>query len=621
MKNLLLLFALLIGLLKASAQYPASNFTLISVINPETGFNPSGDKYSGCWGWFQQNKNKEYAIACSKSGTYFVDITNPATPTVSAFKTGVIANAIWREVKTYQNYCYVISDDGGGGNNSFQIFDMQYLPDSVSKVYDSQTLIRRAHAMWVDGNKLYVSAVRQGGNSLSTMNVYSLANPLSPTLLRRLDQDYPFINYVHDMFVRNDTVYASCGYQGLYVCRLTSSNTFTMLGSLSSYTASGYNHSSALTPDGQTLVFTDEVPSGLPLKVANVSNLSNIQVLATTNQFTATTPHNPFMVSNQYCFVSSYKEGLQLYDISNPSAPFLAGYFDTYPQGGGNTGSYGGDPYAGQWGSYPYFPSKTIFGLDMSNGIFLLKTALYANPLVVAGFTLPTTACPNKTVNLINTTAGATVYTWTVSNGLLAISNGSNASVTFTAVGIYSITLNASNPSYTAVVTHTIAVANVSAAITITNSACNTCSTGIEKAMATNGTAPYTYTWLPSGGNASVAINLPPNCYSLTVADANGCSFSGSGCVGFYITTEIQNFNADESIYVFPNPASQLINIESNGALFIYRLLNNIGQLVKENNAATNKIAIPLQELSVGIYFLEILTEQKHIRKKIIIEH
>jgi hypothetical protein len=106
-----------------------------------------------------------------------------------------------------------------------------------------------------------------------------------------------------------------------------------------------------------------------------VSNPANIQVLAIANQFSMTTPHNPFIVSNKYCFVSSYQDGLQLYDISVPQSPALAGYFDTYPQSGGNTGSWT-TGYDGQWGCYPYFPSGNIFALDQQNGIFMLKTHL-----------------------------------------------------------------------------------------------------------------------------------------------------------------------------------------------------------------------------------------------------
>lgn len=376
MRGLFFFLILLLTQQTKSQTYAASNFTLIANINPETTVNPDNEKYSGCWGWVQTSKNKEYAIACSHSGTYWVDISIPSTPTVCAYRPGKLSGVTWREAKTYQNYCYVISDDNG--SNSLQIFDMQYLPDSVHKIYDGNSLFSRGHTLYVDRDKLYVGSVTYSNSTYSSMNVYGLANPTSPVFIRSLTQDFPAVSGVHDMYVRNDTIFASCQYQGLYVFKLTTANTFTLLGSLTSYQYSGYNHSSALTPDGKTLVFMDEVPAGLPIKIADVSNLSNIQVLNNFNQYPSTTPHNPFIVNNQYCFASCYEDGLQLYDISVPQNPVLAGYFDTYYQSGGNTGTWN-DDYNGQWGCYPFFPSKVIFALDRYNGIFLLKTHLYQN--------------------------------------------------------------------------------------------------------------------------------------------------------------------------------------------------------------------------------------------------
>ncbi|MDP3556434.1 MAG: choice-of-anchor B family protein [Bacteroidota bacterium] len=373
-KKYILSFIILLSIYTFKAQFAASNFTLLSNISPQTG---TGSKYSGCWGWTQPVTNKEYAIACSKNGTYFIDVTNPLTPTVSAYVPGTSTNGTWRETKTYQNYCYVVCDDGG--STGFQVIDMSTLPATVTVVSSNQNLFKRGHACWVDGDKLYVSGVTYSNTTTSSMNVYSLANPATPVLLRELKQDYSFITYVHDEFVRNDTVFASCGYQGLYIFKYNSNNTFTQLGSLTTYSGSGYNHSTALTPNGQTLVMLDEVPASLPIKVLNVNNLANVQVLAITNQFPQTTPHNPFMVSNQYCFISSYQDGTQLYDISNPSVPFLAGYFDTHFQGGGNNNNWAASDYNGQWGCYPFFPSKNIFALDRQNGVFMLGTHLFQN--------------------------------------------------------------------------------------------------------------------------------------------------------------------------------------------------------------------------------------------------
>lgn len=621
-KYLFAILFLLSGMLMKS-QYAASNFTLISNIDPETGVNNSGDKYSGCWGWYQASKNKEYAIACSKSGTYWIDISNPTTPTVSAYKGGTYVNAMWREAKTYQNYCYVVSDVNTP--NSFQIFDMQYLPDSVSKIYDGKTLFETAHTLWVDGNKLYVASPNFTNNTGASMAVYSLANPTSPTLLRMLDQDYPFIQDVHDMYVRNDTVYASCGTQGLYVFKLTSTNTFSQIASFTGYQASAYNHSSALTPNGQTLVFADELPSGLPIKVTNVSNLNNIQISATINQFGQTTPHNPFVVSNQYCFVSSYVDGLQLYDISNPTFPFLAGYFDTYPQSGGNTGSW--VDWKGLWGAYPYFPSKVIFGLDMNNGVFLLRTSLYANPAVVSAFTHPTPLCEGSAMSFSNTTSGATNYTWTFSGASVNTSTLANPTVSFTSAGIQTITLFASNPSYTSTSTQTINVpgnANIVATSSTINAACATCSNGVASLTLSGGVAPYTYTWAPMGGNSSSASNLSPDCYTITIVDAALCSSNASLCISFDLPNPGTGINKATSglnhLTVYPNPASIEVTVTIESGSFTASVYDQTGRLLIKKWIGSESLTIPVNHLAKGVYLLELDNGTDKARRKLVIE-
>ncbi|MBA3682081.1 MAG: choice-of-anchor B family protein [Bacteroidetes bacterium] len=611
------ILAFIVATFGSKAQtYAASNFTMISLISPETYTNSYGDKYSGCWGWYQASLNKEYAIAGSAAGTYWVDVTNPSTPTVCAFRAGKKTNTIWREIKTYQNYCYVITDDSGPA--SFQIFDMQYLPDSVHKVHDSQVLFKKGHTLYIDGNKLYVASVTYSNNTTSTMNVYSLATPSVPVLLRELKQDITFISTVHDMMPVNDTIYASCGNQGMYVLKYNSNNTFTQLGSLTTYSGSGYNHSSALTPNHQTLVFTDEVPTGKPIKVANVSNPANIQVLAITNQFTQTTPHNPFMVSNSLCFMSSYQDGLQLYNISSPSTPTLVGYFDTYYQGGGNNNNWTGDDYDGQWGSYPYFPSKNIFALDQRNGIFMLKSNLYQNP--APSFNTPTTTCKGVNVSMVNTSTSSITYTWTFSGGTPPTSNAANPSVSFNAPGIHTITLVAANNTSTTVMsTKTINVTGVTAVASLTNASCGACVDGIASVNASGGFAPYTYTWSPTGGNAATASNLAVGCYTVTVKDANGCSTFTNTCVGF--ATGIQaTVVTNETLLIYPNPAKNNVTIEYNGTVFNYFIYDNLGRLVTNNKNNHDKAKINLAEFTRGLYIVEIEIGKEKLRKKLIID-
>ena len=327
-------------------------------------------RYAGCWGWYQAGKNKEYAIAGTSNGTYFIDITAPATPTVCGF-VQASQGCTYREIKTYQNYCYIISDDGMP--NGLQIVDLQYLPDSLPVIYNGTKYFNRAHSIWIDGSKMYLGSVTFS-NSYASMAVYSLATPTAPLLLRTLTQDYPFVSIVHDMHVNNDTVYASCATQGLYVFKFDPSAGFQQIGSYTGYTGAGYNHSSILTSDGKHLLFTDEVPSGLPIHLVNIENPGNIQKVRDFLPHNRTTPHNSF-VREKFAIVSCYEDGLYVYDISDPGSPSRVGYFDTHPQGGANTGTYAAVSFRGNWGVYPHLPSKLIIANDMQNGVFILDAA------------------------------------------------------------------------------------------------------------------------------------------------------------------------------------------------------------------------------------------------------
>lgn len=408
--QVVLCFILIIN--KTQAQtYPSLNISLLSHLNPEKDNTGSdGRKYSGCWGWAQTSKNKEYAIVGTSSKTYFIDVTVPTNPIIVDSVIARRAGCTWRELKTYQNYCYIVSDDSPP--NSFQIVDMQYLPDSVHVVHDGTTYFEKSHTIFIDQDKMYCGSVTDpSGNGYSTMRVYSLATPTAPVLLRKLEQDVPSstIDVVHDMFVRNDTIYASCGFKGFHILKLTAANTFSIMQSFTNYAFSGYNHSAWQTDDRKTIVFADEVPASTPAKVIDVSNFNNITVVDTINSHPLATPHNVYIVGNRWCWISSYQDGMYLYDISTPSNTTIHGFFDTHPQHGVND-NFSTSAYRGNWGAYPYLPSKIIIACDMQNGIFILegdndyKTSTNVKENQLAGTSSVFSVFPNPASNQLNCT-------------------------------------------------------------------------------------------------------------------------------------------------------------------------------------------------------------------------
>jgi len=323
-------------------------------------------RYISCYGWADSATGHEYAILGSQLGTHIIDLINPSSPVQVDFVPGRRIDCLWREYKTYSHYLYMVSDDPSP--NSFQIADLSYLPDSVHVIYDSDTLFERAHTIFIDGDKLYAGSVSMLSGS-HPMAVYSLANPALPQFLRSLRQDYPFIAYVHDMFVKNDTVYASCGGAGLHLFKYTNTNTFVALDSFLT-SPSHYNHSSYISDDGHTLFFTEEVPAGQPVVAMDVSDPSNISMVSNFQSNQGATPHNLYVLNNML-YVAYYQDGLQVFDVSDPLNVTLAGYFDTFPF---NTTGYLSPDYQGAWGSYPFLPSGMVLVSDMQSGLFILDT-------------------------------------------------------------------------------------------------------------------------------------------------------------------------------------------------------------------------------------------------------
>ena len=62
---------------------------------------------------------------------------------------------------------------------------------------------------------------------------------------------------------------------------------------------------------------------------------------------------------------------------------------------------------------------------------------------------------------------------------------------------------------------------------------------GSATVTASGGTAPYTYSWAPSGGTAATATGLTQGAYSVTVTDDNGCVAMANTNVGVGVVAPV----------------------------------------------------------------------------------
>ncbi len=325
--------------------------------------------FNACWGWYDSIKKREYAIMGSVDSTYFIDVTDPYNPKKCDVEAGRGRFSTWRDYDTYDHYCYAVQDAGIG---SLQIFDLSYLPDSVHKVYDSDSLLYRTHTIFIEGDRLYCNTVTTNFGTRRAMQILSLENPERPKLIGVLTPPIfggaPAFNFCHDTHVRNDTAYCSGETGGVFIYDVSNPSNARLMGTIPDYPEKGYNHSSWLSEDGNTLIFVDE-NLGLGIKAYDVSNYANIELQSVFRSNVGAVPHNPY-IKGDYLYVSYYEDGAYIFDISNPKEPKLTAFFDTYPQN--NEGVYSG--FYGCWSVYPFLPSGIILASDQTNGLFVLKS-------------------------------------------------------------------------------------------------------------------------------------------------------------------------------------------------------------------------------------------------------
>ncbi len=473
--------------------------------------------YNEVFGWHDGN-GREYAILGSMAWTHFIEVTNPATPIVRDSVAGTFGQCIHRDFKTYGNYCYGVADEG---NSTLQVIDMSYLPDSVHVVYNSAQFFQRAHNCFVDSasGRLYIVGSNTQNQGVIVLDIGT--NPEVPTLLGSVNLG----SYTHDLSVRGDTAYMNNGFDGFRIYDFANPAAPVMLASLPSYPQQGYNHSCWLTEDGDYLVMCDETRNK-SCKIVDVRNFGNLNI---TSMFrsallfpdSTSIPHNPLVIGN-YAVIAYYHDGVQIWDISNKSAPVHVAGYDTYPI---NT-TY--NDWYGAWGTYPFLPSGTVLGSDVHNGLFTFRVPFpFPYALTATDATVPATCNYSSNGQATVTPAGGTApysYQWSsghttpTANGLLP--------------GTYTVTIS---DRYGYDIVHSVTVTSPSALqvnVQVGAESCEGTADGAIDLHTSGGTPGYNFIW--STGDMIEDLNsLTAGTYSVTVTDSAGCIYSDTISLSF----------------------------------------------------------------------------------------
>ncbi len=162
---------------------------------------------------------------------------------------------------------------------------------------------------------------------------------------------------------------------------------------------------------------------------------------------------------------------------------------------------------------------------------------------------------------------GAPQYTlnWTGPSGSLGSANPITVCPTTTSTYTCTVTnTTCSGPIVVNAVTTVVVTAGLTTSGTQTNSTSCTACNGTATTTVTSGTGPFTYAWLPSGGNAATATNLCPGTYTCTVTNPSGCTgtqtFTIAGPSSPTSTQSLTNVSCNGgcngTATIVPNPAA-----------------------------------------------------------------
>jgi choice-of-anchor B domain-containing protein len=355
-----------------------------------------------------------------------------------------VSSSLWRDVKVYKNYAFIVSD--ANGNHGMQIFDLKRLRTLTGNpavtytksqtdgnlFWDGTGINKKgsAHNIVINEDSGYAYILGSQGFNSGGPIIVKLDNnnngiPNDPVIVKL----YPSLGYCHDaevvMYDGPDPDYQGheimigsfSGNNKVNIIDFTNKTSPTVISSVT-YSDKYYTHQGWFTEDMKFFIAGDEKDEegkGFNTRtlVFNVEDLDNPTLVYTFYGATPAIDHNGYVRGNRF-YLANYAAGVRIMKVdglSNPSPSMTEiNYFDCYPQS--NSASFNGT-----WNVYPYFASGNLIATGFGNeningdgGLFVIKDPLYDN-------TPPNATCQNYTAILDKNTGSVTLTAANIDNG------------------------------------------------------------------------------------------------------------------------------------------------------------------------------------------------------------
>ncbi|MEO6037642.1 MAG: choice-of-anchor B family protein, partial [Saprospiraceae bacterium] len=304
---------------------------------------------AGCW-HYVDSTGGEWALVGTSGGVSFVDMSVPTAPVERFTVPGLTSN--WRELRTWNGFAYVGSEASGSG---ITIVDLRSLPDTIYwKVWRGDGAytdkIDRSHTVQAEAGYLYIFG---GGNVTSGATIADLTDPWNPHIVGKYT-----LNYVHDGFIRGDTLWTSeIGLGQFGVVNIADRTDPQLI--ITQPTPGGVNHNTGLSDDSKYLFTTGETP-GAPLGAFDVSHLENITLVDRyfPSQKPTSEVHN-VRVFGDYLLNPAYGGQLTIVDATYPDNLIETAW------------TIMGNSLV--WDADPYLPSGIVFATAKNEGLFIFQ--------------------------------------------------------------------------------------------------------------------------------------------------------------------------------------------------------------------------------------------------------
>jgi hypothetical protein len=321
-----------------------------------------------------------------------------------------------------------------------------------------------------------------------------------------------------------------------------------------------------------------------------------------------------FYAQDSTCTASNNRVAITVTVVPSPTVAISS--FPTPPVAcAGNTivvVAFGASTYSwtnGVVNNVPFVPGNTTYSVTGTaangcKGTAAISVTVNPSPTVAAN---SGTICSGNSFTIVP--SGASTYT--IQGGSSVVSPTTNTS--YTVIGT-------STNGCTGTATSNIVV-NTIPTVAVVSSASLICVGQTANLTASGATS---YVWNTSATTASIAVSPSvTTTYTVTGTGANGCTKAISITQNVSACTSISNdaSSLDVEINIYPNPSNGILNIElgtvENTSLII---TNALGQIVLNEKVNKELFSLNLSNFSNGVYFIQVLNNNKTIKAQKIIK-